>query len=191
MVDNPLITPEVEAMVGRQTEPKVALDEVCRSEIRRHVTAAMDDSRLWYDDEYAAQTKFGTGCAPGVYALRAVGGYRRDMGTPDGVRKVAPDGDWRDSPEDREMKIPWPEGVVIYHGGDDTEYFQLPRIGDVISRVTKIVKIVEKTGRSGKFAVVYSDKIFTNQQGEVLAINHGSSIARRMDTALGAPKNAG
>ncbi|HEY8837276.1 MAG TPA: hypothetical protein VIO16_06260 [Dehalococcoidia bacterium] len=39
---------------------------------------------------------------------------------------------------------------------------------------------MEKTGRSGKLGVVNSDQIYTNQRGDVLAINHHGSIARDM-----------
>ena len=43
-----------------------------------------------------------------------------------------------------------------------------------------MVKFVEKTGRSGRFVVAYNDAMYSNQKGELLAINHGSSVARRI-----------
>ena len=190
MVTDTIVTPEVEAMIGRESRPQTAVDEVCASEIRRYVLATMDDNPLWYDKAYAEKTRFGPGYAPGSYALRAVGGYHRPLGQPDPVRHIGVDGDDNGAGADVDARTPWPEGVISFHGGDEVTYFQLPKIGDVISKVSKIVSIEEKTGRSGKFAVMYSDRIFTNQNGEVLAINHGSSIARRMDTALGVPRQA-
>ena len=181
MTDLEVITPEVRAMVGRQSKPNTSPDEVCKSEIRRFAQSTMDDNPLWYDKQYAHSTRFGPGCAPGPYALRAVGYSKQPLGTPDQVRSKKVDDDVRgELDEDNDIRIPWPAGMVSFHGGDEVEYFQLPRIGDTITVTTKIVGVVEKTGRSGKLGVVNSDQIYTNQRGEVLAINHHGSIARDM-----------
>src|SRR3972149_6913725 len=153
MVAELVVTPAVEAWVGHESEPKFAVDEMCRSELRRYVIATMDENRLWYDKAYAEKTRYGAGCAPASIVLRAVGGYRRDMGTPDGLRDLGVDDDWSttDAAEDSE-RIPWPQGVVVFHGGDEVEYLQLPKIGDMISKVSKFAKLGEKTGRSGRVA---------------------------------------
>ena len=181
MVVEAVVTPEVRAMVGKESSPETGPDEVCKSEIRRFAQSTMDDNPLWYDRQYARSTRFGPGCAPGPYSLRAVGYSKQPLGTPDPVRRKKTDDDVRgELSEDNAIRIPWPAGMVSFHGGDEVEYFQLPRIGDTITVTTKIVGVVEKTGRSGKLGVVNSDQVYTNQRGEVLAINHHGSIARDM-----------
>ncbi len=178
-----VVTPQILEMIGNQSAPHTAVDEVTTSEIRRWVIATLDDNPLWYDKEYAEKSRFGTNCAPAPYPRRAIGHWRRRPGTGDPVRQLGPDDDFRygdENLDDPAIKIHWPEGVGAFHAGDDIEYFQFPRVGDVISVVEKIVAIDEKTGRSGKLAIVHDDQTYTNQRGEVLMINHSTSIAREM-----------
>lgn|GEM_PF-308698 len=174
-----VVTPEVLAMVGKESKPETGPDEVCKSEIRRWVQSTLDGNPLWYDERYATTTPVGAGCAPAAYALRAVGFWKQPLGTRDLVREKGVDDDIRsDDSEDNSMNIPWPAGMVSFHGGDEVEYFQLPRIGDTITVTIRIVNIVEKTGRSGKLGIASTDRIYTNQRGEILAINHAGTIAR-------------
>ena len=178
-----VVTPEIRAMVGKESTPREAVDEVTTSEIRRWVTATLDDSRVWWDEEFAAQTRFGTRCAPGPFPMRAVGHWKRRLGLPDPVRELDFDDDFRygdETLDDPAIKIHWPEGVGAFHAGNEVEYFQFPRVGDRISVVEKIVDIEEKVGRSGKLAVVHVDATYSNQDGDVLIINHGTNIAREM-----------
>ena len=176
-----VLTSEVLAMIGKESSTETAPDEVCKSETRRWVQATMDDNPLWYDNEYADKTKFGPGCVSVPYALRATGFYKKPMGSPDLVRTKGPDDDVRgDREEENEIRIPWPGNMAQFHGGDEVECFQLPRAGDVISIKSKIVNIIEKTGRSGKLGIAFIDRTYTNQNGDILAINHHVGIARQM-----------
>jgi len=180
MTDLEVITPEVRAMVGRQSKPNTSPDEVCKSEIRRFAQSTMDDNPLWYDEQYARSTRFGPGCVSGPYALRAVGFYKRPLGAPERIGKDVDEDDRGDLDEESAVHIPWPAGVASFHGGDEVEFFQLPRIGDTITMTSKIVGVVEKTGRSGKLGIANMDRVYTNQRGEILAINHHFNIAREM-----------
>jgi len=165
------------ARIGQASDRRQAVEEVTTSEIRRWVLATLDDSPLWYDNEYAAHTRFGPGCAPCPFTLRATGQWKRAMGTDDPIRKLDFDDDFRHADKSLEA---WPVGVGSFHAGNEVEYLQFATVGDVISVVSKIVAIEEKMGRSGRLAVVYTDHIYTNQHGDVLSINHGTSIAREM-----------
>ena len=181
MSDETVKTPQVMAMIGKESSPEIGPDEVCRSEVRRFVQATLDDNPLWYDEGYARNTKFGVGCAPVPYALRAVGFYKRPLGAPDPVSGKGVDEDVRgDLASENEIRVPWPEGMAEFHAGDEVEYFQMPRLGDIITAKSRIVDIIEKTGRSGKLGIAFVDRIYTNQRGEVLAINHHTSVAREM-----------
>jgi acyl dehydratase len=179
-----LVTPEIRAMIGKESTPRYAVDLVTTSEVRRWVTATLDDSPIWHDPEAARNSKFGESNAPGPFPMRAVGHWKRALGLlPDPVRQLDFDDDFRygdESLDDPNIKITWPEGVGSFHAGNEVEYFQFPKVGDQIGVVEKIVDIEEKVGRSGKLAVVHVDYIFTNQDGDVLIINHGTNIAREM-----------
>lgn len=178
-----IVTPEIYEMVGNSSRPMNAVDEVTTSEIRRWVTATLDDNRLWYDKEYANTTRFGYGCAPGPFVMRSVGPWRRRLGTVDPVRDLGVDDDFRygyESMDDPAIRIQWPSGVGAFHGGDEVEYFQFARLGDRISATEKIVHIEEKTGKSGPIALVHIDTVYTNQDGDILLIDHRTNVARRM-----------
>ena len=183
MAVDQIVTDKIKGMIGNSSKPREAVDEVTTSEIRRWVIATLDDNPLWYDKEFAEGTRFGTGNAPGPFPRRAVGHWRRRLGTHDPVRELGPDDDFRygdDSLNDPAITIEWPEGVGAFHAGDDIEYFQFPRVGDVITIVEKLVGIDEKVGRSGKLAIVHVEQTYTNQMGEVLMIKQSTSIAREM-----------
>ena len=155
-----VVTDEIRAMVGNESKPRQAVDPVTVSEVRRWVTATLDDDPLWYDTEYAEGTRFGPGCAPGPFPMRAVGHWKRRLGLEDPVRELDFDDDFRygdESLDDPNIKIHWPEGVGQFHAGNEVEYFQFPKIGDQISVVERIVGIEEKVGRSGRLALVRTD----------------------------------
>jgi acyl dehydratase len=178
-----IATPEIRNMVGNTAPPHEAVDEVTTSEIRRWVTATLDDNPLWYDKEYAEQTRFGTGNAPGPFPMRAVGHWKRKLGTPDPVRLLNENDDFRygnEELDDPSVRINWPQGVGSFHAGNEVEYFKLPKVGDQISVVISIVSIEEKQGRSGPLVIVHLDQTFTNQDGDVLIVNHATNIARKM-----------
>jgi acyl dehydratase len=183
MVAKERVKPEMRARIGKEEPAVIAVDEVCKSEIRRYVIGTLDDNPLWYDETYAKKSNFGAGCAPGVYVLSAISDHHQPLGKPDFARKLKADEDARSEIRNRpgeKTEPDWPEGVGVFHAGDDVECRQLPRIGDRIHETLKIVKIEEKTGRSGKLAIVHMDGIYTNQRGDILCINHGTLIAREM-----------
>ncbi|HWO94200.1 MAG TPA: MaoC family dehydratase N-terminal domain-containing protein, partial [Dehalococcoidia bacterium] len=62
--------------------------------------------------------------------------------------------------------------------GEDTEFYEPVYPGDVISSVTRIAAIEEKTGRSGRFVLVTRETVYTNQDGVVVARSRNSSIVR-------------
>jgi len=178
-----VVTPEIRKMVGQSSQPRHAVDIVSESDIRRWVIATMDDSPFWYNDEVIGASRFAAGSAPGPFPMRAVGHWKRRLGTSDPVRALDFDDDFRygdESLDDPAIKINWPDGVGAFHAGNEVEYFQFARVGDRISVVETLVEIEEKQGRSGPLAVVHVDSVFTNQDGDVLIINHGTNIARRM-----------
>jgi acyl dehydratase len=178
-----VVTPEIRKMVGQSSRPRHAVDIVAASDIRRWVIATLDDSPFWYDDAVISASRFEPDSAPGPFPMRAVGHWKRRLGTGDPVRDLDYDDDFRygdETLDDPAIKINWPDGVGAFHAGNEVEYFQFARVGDQITVVDTLIQIEEKQGRSGPLAIVHVDSVFTNQDGDVLIINHGTNIARRM-----------
>jgi acyl dehydratase len=176
-----ILTPEIRAMIGKETRPVSALEPISQGDHRRYTEAIMSDSPVWYDEEYAKKTIYGAGRVPASMTLRVVSGFKTPLGKPDPLRKKGPDDDARpDESQEAVIRIPYPPGIGPFHGGDEVEYFQPPKIGDRITLVSRVTNIVEKTGRSGKILVVYIDRIYTNQNGELICINHHFEVARRL-----------
>jgi acyl dehydratase len=65
----------------------------------------------------------------------------------------------------------------VLHGEQEFEYFKPIYAGDVLTAVTKVADVYEKTGsRGGKMTFVVMDTEFTNQKGEKVAISRGVTV---------------
>jgi acyl dehydratase len=175
-----LISDEVRAVVGNETEPMTSTDKVTLTEIRRFSQAVMDESPIYHDEEFASKTKFGGVVAPGPFAphyvRRRPGGAKDPMSTePDNW-----DGEENRGPDARALTVPWPPNMRGFHGGNELEVLRLPRPGDTITSKSRIVDVYEKTGRSGMLGLSVRETIFTNQDGEVLCIDRYTGVVREM-----------
>jgi len=88
MSEHSPVTDAMRAMIGKEGEPVTAWDAVCKAEIRRYVQAVMDDNPIYWDEEYAKNTKFGGVVAPGTFLYRA---FRQTPGTPDPLETPTPE----------------------------------------------------------------------------------------------------
>jgi peroxisomal enoyl-CoA hydratase 2 len=65
----------------------------------------------------------------------------------------------------------------VLHGEQEFEYLRPIHAGDVLTAVTKVTDVYEKTGgRGGTMTFVVMDTEFTNQKGEKVAISRGVTI---------------
>ena len=67
MNDETYITPEMKATIGREGEPNDSTMEATLSEHRRFVQAIMDEDPIYYDEEYAKKTRYGTIVCPPLF----------------------------------------------------------------------------------------------------------------------------
>ena len=170
-----VITDEIRSLVGQELDVRTSDDEVTATEIRRFAQAVMDENPVYYDAAAAAGTRFGGLVAPGPFPYHYT--RRRPLGVPDPMTTLPPDWDGEETPF---VHIPWPEGYVYFHGGDELEVRQLARPGERITSTTRIVDAYEKEGRSGRLGFVVRETVFTNDTGEVLCINRHTSVARKV-----------
>lgn len=161
-----LITDELRAAIGMEWPPITSCDPVQSSEVRRFTQATMDTSRIYYDEAYARERKYGGLTAPGSFPITFP--RRRAPGTPDpivpgpGVSEVeAAIG--RSGPQ-----IPWPPQLKVFHAYSDLEVYQHARLGEYITMRRRIVEVYERAGRRGMLLFVVTENVFTNQAGDVL-----------------------
>jgi 3-methylfumaryl-CoA hydratase len=62
-------------------------------------------------------------------------------------------------------------------GGNEIEFFHPIRIGDRITRVSKIADIYEKQGRSGPLVFTIIEHRYTNQEGNLVAVERITGIS--------------
>jgi acyl dehydratase len=171
------ITDEMRAAIGRVGSPRTAWDEVSRGEIRRYAQAIMDDDPVYWDEEHARRTKFGGVVAPPFLPGKI---FRVRPDAPDPLREDERLWSGEHTPRgESDLRIPWPPGWIVLHGSDESEIYQLARPGDRITARSKLVDMYERQGRSGHLVMAVTETAYFNQDGDLLYVNRGISVARR------------
>jgi acyl dehydratase len=171
------ITDEMRAAIGREGAPKTAWDEVSRGEIRRYAQAIMDDDPIYWDEGHARGTKFGGVVAPPFLPGKM---FRVPPDAPDPLREDERGWSGEHTPRGGgDLRIPWPAGWIVLHGSDESEIYQLARPGDRITARSRLTDMYERQGRSGHLVMAVTETSYFNQDGELLYVNRGVSVARR------------
>jgi acyl dehydratase len=145
---NKYVTDEVRKQIGMQSEARMV--EVERGAIRRFAEAIGDPNPLFNDEAAARKTRFGGMIAPPTFC--------RWLGA------AIP-----------EIKIDMPEFRGL-DGGSEWEYFEPIRPGDRMSVVSKIADIRESAGRLGAMVFIMVETSYTNQFGQVCAVQRSTVI---------------
>jgi acyl dehydratase len=172
------ITPQIQALIGLEGEPQVCCEPVERSEIRRFAQAVMDDDPIFWDDVYAGKTRYGGVVAPPLFPLFA---QRRPPDAPDPLASAAADPDFDGFVgllTTGLPPVPLPMLPRLLNGGNEVEFYRLPRLGDRITARAKYLDIYEKTGRSGTMVFIVVETRYTNQQDALLLISRVTYIRR-------------
>jgi acyl dehydratase len=145
---NKYVTDEVRKQIGTQSQPRVI--EIERGAIRRFAQAIGDPNPLFNDEAAARKTRFGGMIAPPTFC-RSLGGEIPDV----------------------KLNMPQFRGL---DGGSEWEYFVPIRPGDRISVVSKIADIREREGRLGPMVFIAVEHSYTNQYGELCAVQRSTAI---------------
>jgi len=162
-----MLPEEVTKFIGKSTGTSVF--EVEKEAIRRFADAVGDTNPLYWDEEYARNSRHGSIVAPpGLicapwYAGRQTKWGRRDEPVAEGAEARGPD------------LVKAGYGRVL-DGGVEWEFFQAVHAGDTLTASSKIKDIRQRQGRSGKMVFVISETTYTNQNGDVVAETRGTSI---------------
>jgi acyl dehydratase len=145
---NKYVTEEALKQIGKAAEPRTL--EVERGAIRRFAEAVGDENPLFNNDRDARKTRFGGMIAPPTFCRS--------------LMAALPD-----------VKLDMP-GFRGLDGGSEWEYFEPIRPGDRITVQSKIADIRESAGRLGPMVFMTTETTYTNQHGQVCAIQRATGI---------------
>jgi len=165
-----MLPEEVKKFIGQQVGTSIF--EVEKEPIRRFADAVDDPNPLYWDEEYAKKSRYGSIIAPPGfisspwYGGRAVKWGKKEaategLGRADLIMALVQAGYWR-----------------VLDGGMEYEFFMPVKAGDTIKSVSVVKDIIEREGRTGKMAFMITETTYTNQKGEVVAKARGTSIHR-------------
>ena len=143
---NKIVTDEVKKMIGSKSQPRTF--EIESGAIRRFAEAIGDPNPLFNDEQAARHTRFGGMIAPPT--------FMRSLGI-----------------EFLDVKI---QAGRALDGGSEWDYFIPIRPGDRITVVSKLADIRESEGRLGPMAFIVAETSYTNQFGELCAIQRTTTI---------------
>ncbi len=150
---------KLKAMVGEESGPFKATDEVNKAMIRHWCEAMEDGNPLYLDEEYGKKSRYGGTIAPPqmvqVFCMPPLW-PKRQMADPQAKAvKMMDDAGYF--------------GVVATNTSQ--EYFRPLRIEDRLSFTIKLVSVSpEKTTRLGTGHFITSEYTYRNQNGEVVCI---------------------
>jgi 3-methylfumaryl-CoA hydratase len=162
MTNDLLITEEARAMIGKEWDP--ITKEVYEKEIRRFCYAVGDLNPIYLDEEEAKKSNYGDIVAPPMfYDIPTVQEFPLDGLKEDGMPKTL-------------FNLPL-KATRNMAGGKEVEFFKPMRPGDKITQVGKIVDMYEKRGASGPLVFTIYEFRYTNQDGELVAIERLTGIS--------------
>ncbi len=166
-----MLPKEVAALIGQSLGTRIF--EVEKGAIKKFADAVDDRNPLYWDEEYARNSRYGSIIAPpGFFGWPTK--WARGRTFPFYPSSDEPAGAVVDS---RAVLVEAGYGRVL-DGGIDYEFFIPVRAGDILTAASRIESVVEREGRTGKMIFVYTETTYTNQNGELVAKALGSSIHR-------------
>lgn len=169
------ITDEVKAVIGAHNGPVLAYHPVEASEVRRFFQAVMDPSPRYWDEAWAANSRYGGIVAPPAYAPHH---FRRPPDEPDPLDQMTdPDFDglvrnYRGLPP---VNVPLKR---LLNGGYEYEFFRYARIGERIYRSSTYLDIYQRDGKSGSMVFVIAADMFTTDNDVPLITVTTTTIMR-------------
>lgn len=145
---NKYVTEEALKQIGKAAEPRTL--DIERGAIRRFAEAVGDENPLFNNDRDARKTRFGGMIAPPTFCRS--------------LMAAVPD-----------VKLDMP-GFRGLDGGSEWEYLEPIRPGDRITVQSKIADIRESAGRLGPMVFMTTETTYTNQHGQICAIQRATGI---------------
>ena len=164
-----MIPEEIKKLIG--TSGALQYYAVEKGAIRRFAEAVDDANPLFQDEEYARKSRYsGIIAPPGFFGWP----QKQARGSPLAV----------DIPPELEAafeKAGYPLSLVL-DGGMEYEFFLSVRAGDILSAVTTVRNLRERTGEGGSIIVSFLDTVYHNQAGELVARQQLMFVRRSLNS---------
>ena len=158
-----MLSEEVMKLIGQSDE--VVIMEVEKGAIKKHADAVGDRNPLYWDDEYAKKSRYGSIIAPPGF-----------FGWPTSWTGPMPGfSGFRQKIMDAIAKEGYPR---ILDGGIEYDFFYPVYAGDTLASLTKLKDVYERDVKNGKMVLSISETTLTNQNGTVVAKIRQTIISR-------------
>ncbi|MFN0145902.1 MAG: MaoC family dehydratase N-terminal domain-containing protein [Dehalococcoidia bacterium] len=161
MADESLITDEMRAAIGKESEP--VTHEVDRTAIRMFARSVGHTDPLYYDVAVARAAGYADIPAPPGYLGTPV--FNLKTSDPTTGRRIGAGELQASRPLTRRL-----------NGGTEIEYLGDICAGDVLTARTHLADVQERKGSIGQMLISTSKTTFRNQRDEVVAIMTGTGI---------------
>ena len=151
MEEKSAITEAIRNFIGVESEPVVF--EVEKGWLKRHAEAIDDPNPLWQDEKYARKSRYGT-----IIAAPTFVSALRNQEWMEGLINI-------DCPLKR-----------VLNGGNEIEFYQPIRAGDIISITYKLAGATERTGKKGNMVFLNYEINYKNQFDELVAKGRNTLI---------------
>ena len=157
-----LITSDVRALIGSETEPERNRFPLSDEMAYDLADATEDPNPLYIDRSAAEASRFkGLLCPP--------------LAT---WKDIAPSIGYFGAGQESHFDVPLPFNSYGLNGGSDWQFLRPAYTGDWITRQFKIMDIFEKEGRSGPLVFIVRRETQTNQHGDAISVADRVSIHR-------------
>jgi len=158
-----MLPEEITKFIGKASG-RAGISHVEKGAIMRFADAVGDHNPLYYDEEYAKNSRYGSVIAPPGFLGWPARGIRGGTFASQNV-EGGPD----------LAKAGYPR---IIDGGYEYEFFLPVRAGDILASSSMTKDIVEREGKTGKMAFVITESTYTNQNGDLVAKARHTMIHR-------------
>ena len=149
-----MLPEEITKLIGK--DGNIRIFEVEKGAIRKFADAVDDQNPLYWDEEYARNSRYGSIIAPPGF-----------FGWPT---------KWtRGGPLFSESTVALKDALAkvgyshLLDGGERFEFFNPVSAGDILTASWIIKDIMEREGKAGKTAFVITETTYTNQNGDLVA----------------------
>ncbi len=148
--------------------------DIEKGAIKKYAEAIEDTNPLYWDEEYARNSRYGSIIAPPGFNC-----WVPEDPETEGEPFVYIGYSQRFLLRNEVLQALYKSGYTrVMDGGHAYDFFKPLRAGDTLFALYRIVDIVEKEGRLGKFAILMQETSYTNQHGEKVAVWHQNLITR-------------
>ncbi len=149
-----MLSEEVTKLIGKVGDVRIM--EVEKGAIKKYANAIDDPNPLYWDEEYAGNSRYGSMVAPpGFFGwpARWTGSIPIYVELAKEVTAVL-------------VEAGYGRGL---DGGTEYEFFCPIRAGDILAALPKVVDIYEREGKAGKMIFWVIETVYTNQNGDLAA----------------------